>query len=827
MSQRTGNLSKLLKKYRNPKTKSSKSKTKRTKTTRVLPISHLKKKIKEETAINDFLRQAEEITDSEQLILMTKKFAGSSTDPYYRQFRQKLFFGPSGIVTLLTPTEYEEFIVAFNNQPAERVIRQRGKGGAIVETTVQLQPKGVVEFWEWYNQQPKIKTAIEKRIRQKERDAEAERKLREAVDELESDEEVDEFEESKSNTPPPPPPPPRATKKPRSTIMVEMVTDAKGKPVLGKDGKPVLRPITPVENKPRKPTRTDPYEDKCVREQRSAPWIEEGKVRGCYVLAIPESIQYQYGNKKDSVKVRISTGPYADQTKPFYRAQSSFYKLLCNRQSGRNEQEDQVLHTRTASGESISFYVAYLISQNGLSSKPSLRERNAMKSKGWKWSIKHNEWEKILVQDQRMAAQKEAWYLRTREDRTSRMERILDGPVTPTLMSIGSRNLVDTQQDVGTGGVLETFSQEASEDISNETKTAREYITRLSTILAYLTESEVFRTRVSEGWYSPNTFISLTPKQMLPFSKIDDDSPESRSNASILVARQTMIASRIAKLYYQLEHPTERIPTRPNTQIFGRTVQMDEWRNKCVNKEDIIEVPDYRLVTYEESGKIYCLDMHSITQQIKQAMLFENDRNELIINQEGDLKNPYTDKPLREDFLRAIVDNFDNIDWEDDSEDEETEDETVEEKVPTPPTPPERMLAPGLIDLVLSNIEECKRELQEDDLEDGKCPALDRTEVEGEDTESDESSSSEDETDDESVPPPPSKMSPPMGEKCESCGKAVNPDTSFKTKRHNSKGSYDTCHFCPGEECMSNTKFKFKKGGKKSGKKGGRQRTDD
>jgi len=821
------------------------------------------------------MEQAEDLEDSEELILMTKKFVNSANDVYYRKTRQNLFFGSSGIVTLLTPEEYHDFIAEFNNQPSERVIRTRDNKRAIVEKTIKLDKKGLVDFWELYLQRPDVIADIEERALQREREQDAEQKLREAVDELESDEEVDEEvdEEEKSSKKQDEEDGPAflgpKKKIARSTIMVEIVTDGKGKPILGKDGKPILRPIDIPErtSNTRTHNKSNPYANKCIREQRSAPWIEEGKVRGCFVLAInvPNNIKYKYGDKKDGIEVHITTGPYKDKTMIFNRAKPAFYHLLCNRQSGRNEQEDQVLHTRTVRGEALSFYVAYRIVADGMSSRPSNREKETMESKGWKWTNKNGEWEKTLIQDRKMAAQKAAWYQRTKETRSERLASLMKGPVTDSLIAIGSKNILDALRlSTGIdGGIQETFSQEASEEIAGESHDAGEYISRLSTILAYLQESEIFRDRVSQGWYNPSTFVSLTPKQMLPHSKLDDDSAESRRNSRILLSRKNRIYTRISQLYYQLEHPTERIPTRPTVPFFGG-VHVEQWRDKCVNKEDITEVPDYRLVTYEEDDKVYCLDINRIAKQIRTAMLFEGDLNEIVKNEDDDFINPYTNKPLREEFLQAIIDNFDSIDWQQDSEDEEEPQDSEEEKVSTPSVPIEEMLAPGLIDLVLSNVAECRRELEDEELEeDGRCPALDNTQNSEEKEDEDESSSEEDDestsseeederlnllssltqevgsSEDEDIKEAhrinlgldevssEDEFSPKMGMKCESCGKSVNPDTAYKTKKHNAQGSYDTCYFCPGEECMSKTKFKFKKGGKKGGMKGGRQNVGD
>ena len=62
---RPTNLSKLLKKHRASKPRTSKSKSKSKSRPRVLKISHVRKKVQEEAALRKFMEQAEDLEDSE------------------------------------------------------------------------------------------------------------------------------------------------------------------------------------------------------------------------------------------------------------------------------------------------------------------------------------------------------------------------------------------------------------------------------------------------------------------------------------------------------------------------------------------------------------------------------------------------------------------------------------------------------------------------------------------------------------------------------------------------------------------------------------------
>ena len=90
-------ISEILKQHK----RKSKPKKKIKKKQRILGIRQLNKKLEEEKDVSIFLKQAVEFKDDEDLLLATKTFTNTSSDPYNRQARTSFFFGPSGVITLL------------------------------------------------------------------------------------------------------------------------------------------------------------------------------------------------------------------------------------------------------------------------------------------------------------------------------------------------------------------------------------------------------------------------------------------------------------------------------------------------------------------------------------------------------------------------------------------------------------------------------------------------------------------------------------------------------------------------------------------------------
>ncbi len=742
-------MSKLLKKFRKQNRKQNKPTPARRRSgqgKRRPTLKQLNKYREEEDNVRVFLKQTTTIKDDDELLSVMRKFATATPDWQNRRTRQQLFLGHSGVLTLLPSTEYRKFIKAYLSQDK----------------------KGSQQFWDDYMEKPSVRRVIESRAKELDEEEAEQRRINEILEgEKREEVVVEDVEVEVDVVKPPPPKVQRKSKSRRSTIMVELV-----------NGKEVVE-------RPR-PYRRVYREDPCVRVQQRAPWLE-GVVRGCYILPIGKGMDIsKYAKTADAVEVELATGKKIK----LYRAKKSFYKLLCGRQSRRNEQKGEVLHAYT-SGGIIDFYVAYRVARPGTPAK-------------------------MAVQNDETAAKKASWYKRQREGRAGRMRRLLGEPATPLLVSTCTSSMASAISRItGGDGDERAFALAACEAIKTEfsPSTAEKYIDRVATILAYLNEPEavVFRERVKEGWYNPTTFVSLTPQQMLPHTTIGGDSNLGMRNAALIVAREKRTTRSLSNMYYQLNHSTERVPTRSDDTSYLPNVTVNEWRGKCINKDDIRDVPDYRLVIYQTEKGIYCLDVNELEVQIQNLALFEDDLEAIL--ESGEIVNPYSGKPLEEKFLRDLVRKFDNIDWLGDRSEKKTKKvkrDEDEDDMPPPP-PPEEMLAPGLMDMVLNNIAECKKELDEDHLDDeDRCPAMDRTD---DDEESDEES-------DEEVGPP--ELSPQGAKVCDTCGSRVSTESSYNTIKY-SKGGYTPAHFC-GRKCAEEAKFKQKKGKKKGGRNGTKER---
>ena len=597
-------LSEFLKQHK----RKPKPKKKIKKNQRILRITQLTKKLKEEKDVSNFLKQAVKLKDDEDLLLATKTFTKTSSDTYNRQARISFFFGPSGVITLLPPNEYRKFVNYFLGQPSKRVVRSKDKSGEIVEKTIDVTPLGLNEFWDEYREQLTIRKIIQVRAKELENAEEEQKRVREILEDMEVDEKVDEKVEDEVDEKVEDDVDEKVEdevdekvedevddevddeeEKPRTTIMVEMILDKDGKPIKGDDGRPILMPVD-KPSRPRRP-KTDKGYTKCMREMRSAPWIE-GNVRGCYVLPLKKSLVDEYALRTEYRNVTLTINGHSED-KVMYRANRNLYELLCNAQSDRNTQRGEVIQAYTSDGKIIQLYIAYEVEQPYMGTN-------------------------MMVQNEEMAAKKATWLARAREGRAERMKRLLGGPISTLLKNIGTQSFFNASENIS-----QNFAKSASEIIVTETETASKYIERVASTLAYFQDpaATVFRERVREGWYNPITFVSLTPQQMLPHSTMSGDTPLAIANARAILARQRNIISRLGNRYYSLTHPTEREPTRPINIGVAPTVEVNEWRFHCKNKDDIVGIPDHRLVTYIDDDKVvYCLDVKNLISQIHTHM---------------------------------------------------------------------------------------------------------------------------------------------------------------------------------------------------------------
>jgi hypothetical protein len=878
-------------------------------------VRRLKGIITEDTTMRNFLSQNKDVADEEKLIQDITLFIKASNDSYIRRARFIFFFKSSGVLTLLSVNRYREFVNAFLEQPTSRTARMSTDDGTIREMTISIAPKDVEEFWSNYRQRPMIKLFIKSRAEQLRKDNVERRRLEKIIDQFNLEEEVDEQPPSghvppwgrrpDDGPPPPPPPPPTPLPTPRkppgttprtasevwasiyskprvitpsTTIMVNIGKDGQMVDIIEKKGEPEKQELSMFDKNVRM--------RKCMTELAKAPWLDVQKVKNVFISysnpAQRSDDLSMYAEIDKSIQVTIATG---EKLKVF-RARPSFFKLLCGRQSGRNTQNGQVLDVYTSIGRIESFYIVYQVVQIG--------------------GVKN------LIQDEEMVEKRSKWRERQRDTQKERLKMMLNEQVDTDLIRLGTRKLSEVLKGVGMTK-WPAFSEEVSNEIAKISVSNKEYIARLARILAYVgnrsgdpSTSAILRTRLQEGWYRPDIFVSLTPQQMFP------EVTMSGANARSMLSKQHRVEQLFVESFYQIKYPTQSIRTNPTppslhlpplsaekleidtysfwtkthseplgptwprlprkSKIFKRIQdwcinkygpnwgkdpatkssrikeakkalgkdltkdlrkqwkalskeEKEEWRKRkekakrCVNQDDIASIPDHRIIRYtdKEDGTMWCLDIEYIkSEYIKSPQVI----------------NPSTGRMLAPKFVTMIVETFGDIDWED--EEEPSPPELAEEVISTPP---EEMLAPGLIRLVLENIDDCRRELDDDELDDGRCPAMDNTDdadeegsttgetddtgstTDGTDSDDDEGGTTGETDSDDDAPPLTSgdSFSPRTSIFCNYCRNTVGPNP-INTIEEGQDGYYRQVRLC-SKKCGEEYNFYTKKRKKKRKKK--------
>ena len=190
----------------------------------------------------------------------------------------------------------------------------------------------------------------------------------------------------------------------------------------------------------------------------------------------------------------------------------------------------------------------------------------------------------------------------------------------------------------------------------------------------------------------PDTLASLTLSPMYPESDATSSVKGTKNNKNILSAKIKRVENHTIDIYYQLTNPSSRVPTSKIPSFIGKN-EHNNWRDNCVNKDSITDIPDHNLIPYEEGGKIYCLDIHATM-------------TEGLFNDDEDIVNPSTGKIIRPEFLAMMRTTFAN--WGNkksvvkDTSDEE--DLPKVEEIGTVPL--EEMISSGLLQMVIDNITE-------------------------------------------------------------------------------------------------------------------------
>ena len=457
---------------------------------------------------------------------------------------------------------------------------------------------------------------------------------------------------------------------------------------------------------------------------------------------------------------------------------------------------------------------------------------------------------KFIILDEKLFSKWKKYKQTINMGRQEKLKIILKEPFNPILKELGEiilstalHRVAPTVEDYGyikeianpnepgekiniliseTQYITDVLTELSSKSITNE-----DFINHLAVIVAALNNEQatLFHSRIIDRYYLPEILGDLSLEEIYPAILSNTLGKTIIDNNLVIIESKNRITfGDILNMFYKKLYPTERSPTlsQPNIVI--------NLPKGCINPDDI----DMDKRIYYRSStddRVFCLDLDDIIQQLVLTDTYINP----VTNLELDPGFLYKFKLLYHKELELMG----YIPQKDDDDVLPTGGEDIKE-------PKEEELAPDLLDLIYSKLDQCEKEIKEDTLTpDGKCPSLSEdTTPEGEDTtpegeDTDDEEDTEEDTDDEEdagvdlkdlfgsddSSDDDSKHSKFSGnnEYCEKCtGRLTN--SKYKTiKLENDQ--YRTLNFC-GPKCFEkyNHFSKDKKG--KKGRNGTKERKE-
>jgi hypothetical protein len=312
---------------------------------------------------------------------------------------------------------------------------------------------------------------------------------------------------------------------------------------------------------------------------------------------------------------------------------------------------------------------------------------------------------------------------------------------------------------------LENSIYELSIDIAGDKPLHGElYLRNASSIIVFLNPwvdmlnpqipISVFKLRVKEGYYTPESLPFLSVEDKLPILNRTDE----RSKKNLLDVIDQKIKEKVydlGKAVYYSRHSDVRVPTKPSQPMFPLRIPITESSLLCAGD-------NADTIYYQEDGKTFCFSVKALQEQL---LLF------------GDIENPETKQELSAEFKKRIEQMVVQSDDEPEVEDVV---EVVEVDVDAKP---DADLAPGLLEFIMNDLNHLEGKLQERNL------------LEYDD-------------DDRSLAESIASFAFTRGSReCEYCGDSINGNTNLRTIKHDKKGKYEVVGFC-SFECFEHQEFK-------------------
>ena len=431
-----------------------------------------------------------------------------------------------------------------------------------------------------------------------------------------------------------------------------------------------------------------PY-DGCFKDQRDVPWLKNIDFT-IITAALGDSLE----EISDYIQKDIS---YSLKGLKWYRVKKSFHSLMCRSFRTRDETSNSLV--ATINGKKVRMQIAYVTKDQDF----IIQDEDIFKLE--KEYIKNL---KMYPHDKVSLLLKSKIDESTQKFAKNRLSQIL---------SLVAPEVEEYKDPDG------QYITRAIERIMKNSVINRDLLTRIAEIGIYLKDSNgILFKRIKREYYVPEILVTLTREEKLP--EVFDDPTEKNivSINNIIDNQVNNYVQTLADSIYQQNNATERVPMRPYAQL--PQYKVNKWKSAC--DEDLEGVPDEHIVYYKEDGKVYCLLISNIYQQLN--------------SEQGIAINPRTNKPLDEDFVerfRQLYDyKFNRMDM--DLDDPDVIESILPEK-PKIPTPI-RHYAPGLLDMIKSNILGCEKEMKNETLGEGeRCKSLEgEGEEEGEEIKEEE-----------------------------------------------------------------------------------------
>ena len=482
----------------------------------------------------------------------------------------------------------------------------------------------------------------------------------------------------------------------------------------------------------------------CVIDYQTAPWI--GKpIKNIWINT--KNTKYLLADIEINDQV-IKAETIKIGGKHWYKPSIKFYALLCSRADRKQEKKTFKI---TLGAEELDFKIMYEIEGEDQENQ------------------KNQEDKKYLVQNEKMFKRMRGYFINKNKSKNTIIDNLLDEKLSDKNECIRSEGLKFIKNKTN---LPESFCVEIEKEIFDKStlvaSTVREYFDTIVDIVSFFDsviikqDNRVFYNHVVDGYFTASGLINLPYEMRMP--TIFKNSLISGQEKMKTLKYIEMIKSDYMKILsndlYGCLHPYESTRTIPDKYVFPdielKKLDDNEKRNICKNK-DIFEdksKTDFEMYFDSEDGSYYCFPVIDLLQQ------FEADN---FINSETgrDFNKIFIDKIMKQKRSAILLTK-----------------EDVEKK----------LVAPGLLELLLTNINKFKIQLKGEESPQSTSP---KSESDSEsDSESEPKSVSSSES--KSVSSSESKSVSSSESKSVSSSDSVSPKSSFS----NSQQKSVSCKHC-------------------------------